>query len=113
MFLALVKYFFCKPKKPDIGSVAVVNGTARILAPPEMTRRYNGQSLSIPTPAAYLVPMTNGCFLNLFKKSGTLSGGCCKSASIQTKYSPLDSWKPLNTAEDNPLSVVLTMMLTL
>ena len=34
---------------------------------------------------------SNRCFLNLVNNSGTYSGGCCKSASIQIKYSPLAS----------------------
>ena len=98
IFLAssCTRYFFCKPKKPLIGSEAVVNGLAMALAPEEMTLRYNGQSLSIPTPGAYLVPKTNGCFLKLSNNWGTLSGGCCKSASMQIRYSPLASWKPFN-----------------
>ena len=111
--LALVKYFFCRPKKPLIGSEAVVNGLAIILAVEEITRRCNGQSLSMPTPGAYLVPSTNGCFLKESNKLGTLSGGCCKSASIQIKYSPLASWNPFSTALDRPRSSVLTMILTL
>lgn len=46
------------PKKPDMGSLAGVNGRANIRAPKEMIRLYKGQSLSISTPLPYLVPMT-------------------------------------------------------
>lgn len=96
-----------------MGSEATVKGLAIIRAVEEMTRLYSGQSLSMPTPGAYLVPRVKAWSCSERNRSGTLSGGCCRSASMQTRYWPWASWKPLSTAEDRPRSVVLTMMRTL
>jgi hypothetical protein len=106
----------CIPKKPDIGSLNGVNGRANARAPALITRRYTGQLASTDVPGAYRVPSTNGApSINACKSSGTFSGGCCRSASMQMRYFDVDaaSLKPRNTADDNPRSVVRTMILQL
>lgn len=86
------------PKKPDMGSDTVVKGRASIRAPEEMIRRCIGHymsirhnwsrtSLSISTPAPYLVPNTNGFFSVIaFNIFGAASGGCYNQSLLPSLY---------------------------
>ena len=102
-------------------------------------RRYTGQSLSISTPFPYRVPNAkrgpvgaDGASLvesdrdvvlaagvsgsestRASSRSGTLSGGCCRSASMTSSLLPRARLNPCSTAEDSPRSVKRTCRFTL
>lgn len=65
-----------------MGSLALVSGRARVLAPHEMIRRCSGQLADIETPSPYRVPSASGVSgVRASKRGWTASGGCCCEAA--------------------------------
>jgi len=95
---------FVVQKNPDIGSVEPDNGHANSVAPALIIFRCKAQAAT-PPPGTFLEPTENSAFLSRtgFATAGTLSGSCCKSASMQRSVLYLAFENPKSTAELKPL----------
>mmetsp|Transcript_28941 Transcript_28941/g.70557 ORF Transcript_28941/g.70557 Transcript_28941/m.70557 type:complete len:274 (+) Transcript_28941:286-1107(+) len=100
----LASTFFVVQKNPDIGSVEPLNGHANAVAPALMILRCRAHAAT-PPPSTFLEPTLNstwpvktGC-----ATAGTLSGSCCRSASMHKIVSYLALENPRRTAELSPL----------